>query len=128
MDLNETQATPQTDLRYFEMMAWFDSPDDAEEATAALAAVGYSFEITPYVYDDLDGVLLTPTVYGFISGYTSAADESVLFSHLKEITRPYGGCDCCGFCDAPSSQTDRYYRWTGGNLAAVRAADEPQQL
>jgi hypothetical protein len=38
--------------RYFEAMAWFDSPDDAEEAKEALAAAGYAFETTPYVFDE----------------------------------------------------------------------------
>ena len=63
-------------------MAWFDSPDDAAEATADLAAAGYAFEITPYVFDEADGILLTPTVYGVISGYTLAADEIALSNQL----------------------------------------------
>jgi hypothetical protein len=40
-------ATRQPDLRYFETMVTFESPDDAEEAAAALAEVGYVFEVTP---------------------------------------------------------------------------------
>jgi hypothetical protein len=50
-------------------MTWFDSPNDAAEAEADLAAAGYTFERTPYVFDEDDGILLTPTVYGVIFGY-----------------------------------------------------------
>jgi hypothetical protein len=43
-------AAYQPELRYFEAMAVFESPDEAEEAAAALATAGYAFEQTPYVY------------------------------------------------------------------------------
>jgi hypothetical protein len=72
-------AARQTGLRYFEIMATFQSPDDAKEAAVALAEVGYVFEQTPYVFDEEDGILLTPTVYGIISGHTAAASERALF-------------------------------------------------
>ena len=122
MNLNETQAC-QTDLRYFETMAWFESPGDAEEATAALAAAGYSFEITPYVFDDSDGILLTPTVYGVITGYVGAGvDEHALFHQLIELARPYGTCDSFGFLEAPTSQAERYHLWTGGTAPLPETA------
>jgi hypothetical protein len=54
-------AAHQTNRRYFEVTPWFESPDDAAEAETALAAVGYAFEQTPYVFDEKDGFLLTPT-------------------------------------------------------------------
>jgi hypothetical protein len=50
----ETKPT-RPDHRYFEAMAWFDSPDDATEAEAALATAGYAFEQTPYVFDEGSG-------------------------------------------------------------------------
>jgi hypothetical protein len=105
-------------------LAWFDSPDDAEEAKEALAAVGYAFEQTPYVFDEEDGFLITPTVYGVITGHTRL-DESALFHQLLEIVRPFGECDACGFEDEPTTQAKRFKRWTsGGSLADVRRVME----
>jgi hypothetical protein len=143
MNLNETQAEsyhtglaerPPTatkapirpEPRYFEALAWFDSPEDATEAKEALAAAGYAFEPTPYVFDEHNGFLLTPTVYGVISGYTGYAetDEIALFTRLLEIIAPFGECDDCGFEDEPTTQDKRYKRWAGGNLADVRRAME----
>jgi hypothetical protein len=73
------------------------------------------------VFDESDGILLTPSVYGVISGYVDAGvDERALFRQLIEITGLYGTCDCCGFRDARTSQAERYKRWTGGSLADVR--------
>ena len=67
-----TKTTPtRSERRYFEAMAWFDSPDDAKEAEEALAVAGYAFEQTPYVFDEDNGFLLTPTVYRVITGYAS---------------------------------------------------------
>ena len=109
--------------RYFEALAWFDSPGDAVEAKATLAAAGYAFERTPYVFDEHNGFLIAPTVYGVISGYTGV-NESVVFNQLLEIVGPFGECDDCGFRDAPTTQDQRYRRWTGGNLADVRRAVE----
>jgi hypothetical protein len=54
-----TDTARQTYLRYFETMVTFQSPDDAEEAAAALAEAGYAFEQTQYVFDEDDGILLT---------------------------------------------------------------------
>jgi hypothetical protein len=110
--------------RYFEAMAWFDSPDDAVEAEAALAAAGYAFERTPYVFDEHNGFLITPAVYGVITGYTDKTNERAVFNQLLEIVGPFGECDDCGFRDEPTSQAKRYKRWTGGNLADVRRAIE----
>jgi hypothetical protein len=111
--------------RYFETMAWFDSPDDAEEAKAALAAAGYAFEQTPYVFDVSNGFLLTLTVYGVIAGYTDEPDAGEVFHQLREIICPFGDCDSYGFRDAPSSQDERYRTWTSGrNLADVRRVME----
>jgi hypothetical protein len=104
-------------------MAWFDSPDDAKEAKEALAAAGYAFEQTPYVFDENNGFLITPTVYGMITGYTGA-DGNAIFRQLREITGPFGGCDSCGFRDAPSSQDEQYKMWTGRSLADVQRAVE----
>jgi hypothetical protein len=104
--------------RYFEAMAWFDSPDDATEAETALAAAGYAFEQTPYVFDEHDGFLISPTVYGVITGYTGV-DESAVFNQLLEIVAPFGSCDACGFVDEPTSQAKRYKMWTGRSLADV---------
>jgi hypothetical protein len=81
-----TKAPTRPEPRYFEALAWFDSPDDAVEAETALAAAGYAFEKTPYVFDEVDGFLLTPTVYGVITGYTDKPDASALFHQLIEIT------------------------------------------
>jgi hypothetical protein len=103
-------------------MVTFQSPDDAEEAAAALAEVGYTFEQTPYVFDEDGGILLTPAVYGVITGYTSAADERALFAQLIEITGPFGTCDCCGFRDVPTSQAERYKRWTGKSVEPPKTA------
>ena len=101
-----TETAPmRPDRRYFEALAWFDSPDDAEEAEEALGAEGYAFEQTPYVFDEHDGFLITPTVYGVITGYTDKPDESALFHQLLEITA--GGCDACGFLDEPTTQAER---------------------
>ena len=119
-----TETAPmRPDRRYFEALAWFDSPEDATEAKAALAAAGYAFEQTPYVFDEHNGFLIAPTVYGVISGYTGV-NESVVFNQLLEIVGPFGECDDCGFRDAPTTQDQRYRRWTGGNLADVRRAVE----
>jgi hypothetical protein len=103
-----------TELRYFESLAWFESPEDAEAAAAALAKAGYVFEPTPYVFDESDGVLRTSTVYGVISGHTSAVDEHALFAQLLELTGEFGNCDACGFLDAPTSQAERYRTWNYG--------------
>jgi hypothetical protein len=105
-------------------MAWFDSPEDAKEAEEALAAAGYAFEQTPYVFDEHNGFLITPMVYGVIAGYTDKPDESAIFHQLLEIVGPFGECDACGFEDEPTSQAKRYKRWTGGSLADVRRAVE----
>jgi hypothetical protein len=70
------------------------------------------------VFDEDNGILLTPTVYGMISGCTLAADEIALFNQLLEITD--GSCDACGFLDAPTSQAERYHRWTGGSFSDVQ--------
>jgi hypothetical protein len=110
--------------RYFEAMAWFDSPDDAAEAEEALAAAGFAFEQTPYVFDEKDGFLLTPTVYGTIAGYTDEPDGSVVFHRLRELIAPFGDCDSYGFLDEPTSQAKRYKTWTGGSLADVQRAVE----
>ena len=108
-DKSETTETKPTrrpeHRRYFEALAWFDSPDDAEEAEEALGAEGYAFEQTPYVFDEHDGFLITPTVYGVITGSTDKPDESALFHQLLEITA--GGCDACGFLDEPTTQAER---------------------
>jgi len=117
-----TKAPTRPEPRYFEALAWFDSPDDAVEAETALAAAGYAFEKTPYVFDEVDGFLLTPTVYGVITGYTDKPDESALFDQLLEITA--GGCDACGFLDEPTTQAERFKTWTGRSLADVRRAVE----
>jgi hypothetical protein len=115
-NLNEVQTARQTNRRrYFEAMAWFESPDKATEAGMALASVGYVFEQTPYVYDEKDGFLFSSTVYGVISG--TGLDEGAISSQLREIIAPLGGCDACGFEDAPTSQAERYKRWTGKDLA-----------
>jgi hypothetical protein len=106
-------------------MAWFDSPDDAVEAKEALAAVGYVFEPTPYVFDVHNGFLLTPTVYGVISGYAGEPDVSAIFRQLREITGPFGDCDSFGFLAAPTSQAERYTWWTGRSLAGVQRASSP---
>jgi hypothetical protein len=119
MNLNEVQATRQTNHRYFEALAWFDSPDDAAEAKAALATAGYTFEQTPFVFDEDNGFLITPTVYGVITGYTGV-DESAVFHQLLEITGPFGSCDACGFLDVPTSQAERYKRWTSRSPADAR--------
>jgi hypothetical protein len=108
--------------RYFEAMAWFDSPNDVKEAETALAAAGYAFEQTPYIFDEHNGFLLTSTVYGVITGYTDKPEEEVIFRQLREITDPFGGCDACRFEDAPTSQAERYKMWTGRSLADVRRA------
>ena len=107
--------------RYFEALAWFDSPGDAVEAKATLAAAGYAFERTPYVFDEHNGFLIAPTVYGVISGYTGV-NESVVFNQLLEIVGPFGECDAFGFVDEPTTQAERYETWTGGSLADVRRA------
>jgi hypothetical protein len=79
-------ATRQTDPLYFEAMVCFHSPDDAEEATAALARTGYAFEQT--VYDEEDGI------HGMITGHIDAGvDERALFLQLIAITDPFGTCD-----------------------------------
>jgi hypothetical protein len=119
----ETKPT-RPDRRYFEALAWFDSPDDATEAEAALATVGYAFERTPYVFDEHNGFLLTPTVYGVITGYTDETDERALFHQLREIADPLGGCDACGFEDEPTTQAERFKTWTGRSLADVQRAVE----
>ena len=122
-ETTETKPTRRPEhRRYFEALAWFDSPDDAEEAKAALAAVGYVFEQTPYVFDVHDGFLIAPTVYGVITGYTDKPDENALFIQLLEIIG--GSCDELDFRDAPTSQDERYKRWTGRSLADVRRAIE----
>jgi hypothetical protein len=121
-NLNDVQARPlDRGRRYFETMAWFESSDSATAAGMALAAIGYTWEQTPYVFDEEDGVLLTSTVYGVISGHTEL-DEGVAFGQLREIVAPLGGCDSYGFADAPSTQAERYKAWTGGNLADVQRA------
>jgi hypothetical protein len=114
--------TLQTGFRYFEVMAWFDSPDDAEEVTEALAYAGYAFELTPHVFDEEDGILLTPSVYGVISGYIETGESSTVFHRLREIIRPFGDCDSCEFRDAPTSQAERYTRWTGKSAGPEMAA------
>jgi hypothetical protein len=114
-------AARQTNYRYFEVMAWFESPDDAAEAETALAAAGYAFEQTPYVFDEKDGFLLTPTVYRVIAGHTGL-DEDAIFAQLLEIVAPFDSCDAFGFVDAPTSQVERYKQWTGGNLADMQRA------
>jgi hypothetical protein len=119
-----TKEPTRPESRYFEALAWLDSPDDAAEAETALAAVGYAFEQTPYVFDEVDGFLLTPTVYGVITGYTDKP-ESALAGHLREIIAAFGECDDCGFEDKPTSQAKRFKRWTsGGNLEDVRRSME----
>jgi hypothetical protein len=105
-------------------MAWFDSPDDAKEAKEALAAAGYTFEQTPYVFDEHNGFLISPTVYGVITGYTNKPDEHALFHQLLEIVRPFGECDNCGFEDEPTTQAKRFKTWTGRDLADVQRAIE----
>ena len=109
--------------RYFEALACFNSPEDAVEAKAALAAAGYAFERTPYVFDEHNGFLIAPTVYGVISGYTGV-NESVVFNQLLEIVGPFGECDAFGFVDEPTTQAERYETWTGGSLADVQRAVE----
>jgi hypothetical protein len=79
--------------RYFEAMGWFDSPANAEEAAEVLAAAGYAFEQIPYLFDEINGFLIAPTVYGIITGYTNKPDEELIFRQLREITDPFGGCD-----------------------------------
>ena len=118
----ETKPTRPDHRRYFEALAWFDSPEDATEAKAALAAVGYAFEQTPYVFDVHNGFLLAPTVYGVIAGYTGKPDENALFIQLLEIIG--GSCDELDFRDEPTSQDERYRRWTGRSLADVQRAIE----
>jgi hypothetical protein len=117
----ETKPT-RPEPRYFEALAWFDSPDDAKEAEEALAAAGYAFEQTPYVFDEDDGFLLTPTVYGVITGYTDKPDEMSVFNQLLDLVG--GSCDACGFEDEPTTQAHRFKRWTGRSLADVRRAVE----
>jgi hypothetical protein len=120
-----TKEPTRPEPRYFEALAWLDSPDDATEAATALAAVGYAFERTPYVFDEDDGFLLTPTVYGVITGYTDKPDETALVGQLREIVGPFGEFDACGFEDKPTTQAERYKTWTSGrNLADVRRAME----
>ena len=125
-DKSETTETKPTrrpeHRRYFEALAWFDSPEDATEAKAALAAAGYAFEQTPYVFDEDDGFLLTPTVYGVITGYTDKPDEMSVFNQLLDLVG--GSCDACGFEDEPTTQAHRFKRWTGRSLADVRRAVE----
>jgi hypothetical protein len=58
-DLVADPATRQTDRRYFETMVTYLSPEDAEEAAAALAEVGYTFEQTRYVFEQ-DGFCSRP--------------------------------------------------------------------
>jgi hypothetical protein len=123
-ETTETKPTRRPEhRRYFEALAWFDSPEDATEAKAALAAAGYTFEQTPYVFDVHEGFLIAPTVYGVITGY-AGIDDMTLVHQLLEIIRPFGECDDCGFLDMPTSQAERYRRWTGGNLADVQRAIE----
>jgi hypothetical protein len=60
-----------------------------------------------------------------ITGYTSAKSESALFTQLIELTDPYGTCDACGFRDAPTSQAERYRRWTGESMEPKTAEMAP---
>jgi hypothetical protein len=118
------EPAPEPRRRYFEAMAWFESPDDAEEAKEDLAAAGYAFEQTPYVFDVHNGFLLAPTVYGVITGYTDEPDADVICYQLRDIIRAFGDCDCCGFVDAPTTQAERYHQWTDRDLADVQRAIE----
>jgi hypothetical protein len=67
--------------------------DDAEEGAAALATAGYTFEVTPHVFDEEGGILLTPTVYGVISGHTGL-DVDAIFAQLREIACRSVMIDC----------------------------------
>jgi hypothetical protein len=119
INIDKTQVRQ---INYFEMMAWFENPDNAAETAADLAAAGYIFEQTPYVFDEYNGILLTSIVYGVISGHTTL-DSNALFDRLREIVGPYGSCDSLGFLDAPRTQVERCHHWTGGSSIAERFED-----
>jgi hypothetical protein len=101
-------------MKYFEASVLFDDPATAMEAARVLIIEGYDFERTVGVRNEADGVVLTPTVYGFVSGWTYV-DIDDLKDKLDQIINPFDGFIVeWGFEDRPSTSDERYARWTRG--------------
>jgi hypothetical protein len=77
-------------MKAFDATVMFDSPEDAAGAAAALQAAGYELTINPDLKDEIEGELITPSVFGVIRGMMETGlTEDEISGELEEIVRPF---------------------------------------